>query len=65
VTPRYTDLLGEYSAGLYGHSEPVLVEAIKATLQENGSNLGANTKHEAALGLQCDAVDLVAVPACI
>jgi len=43
---RYTDLLGEYSAGLYGHSEPVLVEAIKATLQENGSNLGANTKHE-------------------
>ena len=43
---RYTDLLGEYSAGLYGHSNPVLVEAIKATLQENGSNLGANTKHE-------------------
>ena len=43
---RYTDLLGEYSAGLYGHSEPVLVEAIRATVQENGSNLGANTKHE-------------------
>lgn len=43
---RYTDLLGEYSAGLYGHSEPVLVEAIEKTLQENGSNLGANTKHE-------------------
>jgi glutamate-1-semialdehyde 2,1-aminomutase len=46
MTCRYTDLLGEYSAGLYGHSEPVLAEAIKATLQENGSNLGANTKHE-------------------
>jgi glutamate-1-semialdehyde 2,1-aminomutase len=46
MTRRYTDLLGEYSAGLYGHSEPVLVEAIKATLQENGSNLGANTRHE-------------------
>jgi hypothetical protein len=43
---RYTDLLGEYSAGLYGHSEPVLIEAMQATLQENGSNLGANTKHE-------------------
>lgn len=43
---RYTDLLGEYSAGLYGHSEPILVEAIRATLHENGSNLGANTKHE-------------------
>ncbi|KEQ68377.1 PLP-dependent transferase, partial [Aureobasidium namibiae CBS 147.97] len=38
--------LSEYSAGLYGHSEPILVEAIKATLQENDSNPGANTKHE-------------------
>jgi glutamate-1-semialdehyde 2,1-aminomutase len=46
TTRRYTDLLGEYSAGLYGHSEPVLTDAIKATLQENGSNLGANTRHE-------------------
>ncbi|KAI4853347.1 hypothetical protein E4T44_00896 [Aureobasidium sp. EXF-8845] len=40
------NFLGEYSAGLYGHSEPVLVGAIQATLAENGSNLGANTKHE-------------------
>jgi glutamate-1-semialdehyde 2,1-aminomutase len=46
IVCRYTDFLGEYSAGLYGHSESVLVEAIKATLAENGSNLGANTKHE-------------------
>ncbi|EUC46673.1 hypothetical protein COCMIDRAFT_4325 [Bipolaris oryzae ATCC 44560] len=43
---KYTDLVGEFSAGLYGHSEPLIQDAIRATLTDTGLNLGAHTRHE-------------------
>ena len=45
---EYTDFLGEYTAGLYGHSHPVIVEAIRAALAD-GIVLGAPNRYEAAL----------------
>jgi len=44
----YVDFLGEYTAGLYGHSNPVIVRAIRDAL-EDGFVLGAPNRHEAAL----------------
>jgi len=43
---EYIDFLGEYSAGLYGHSNPAIVAAMKAAL-EAGVVLGAPNLHEA------------------
>ena len=37
---EYIDFLGEYTAGLYGHSHPVIVEAIREALVD-GIVLGA------------------------
>jgi len=45
---RYVDLLGEYSAGLYGHSNPVVTEAITRALAE-GISRGAHTRYEVDL----------------
>lgn len=45
---RYTDYLGEYSAGLYGHSNPVITAAIKHAL-EQGIVLCAPNQFEAEL----------------
>ena len=45
---RYADFVGEYTAGLYGHSEPAIVEAIKEALS-NGIVLGAPNTYEAEL----------------
>ena len=42
----YIDFLGEYSAGLYGHSNPAIVAAMTAAL-EAGVVLGAPNLHEA------------------
>lgn len=42
----YTDLVGEFSAGLYGHSHPVVVEAIAECVRSTGLGLGAHTAHE-------------------
>ncbi|MDE2517676.1 MAG: aminotransferase class III-fold pyridoxal phosphate-dependent enzyme [Rhodospirillales bacterium] len=42
----YVDLLGDYTAGLYGHSEPRIAAAIRAAL-ENGLSLGAHNEIEA------------------
>jgi glutamate-1-semialdehyde 2,1-aminomutase len=42
---QYVDLLGEYSAGLYGHSHPVIVKAMTAALGE-GISRGAHTRYE-------------------
>lgn len=42
----YADFLGEYTAGLYGHSHPVLVGALKAAL-DGGLSFGAPTEMEA------------------
>ncbi len=46
----YTDFLGEYSAGLYGHSNPTIREAI-ATALEGGLVLGGPNQYEADLAL--------------
>lgn len=43
---RYIDFVGELSAGLYGHSNPVIQSAITTTLSSVGLNLGSNTVHE-------------------
>jgi glutamate-1-semialdehyde 2,1-aminomutase len=42
----YTDFVGELTAGLYGHSHPVILEAFEEVLFTTGLNLGAQTVHE-------------------
>ena len=50
----YTDLLGEYTAGIYGHSHPRIRAAIIEAL-DDGLNLGGPNRWEAELGrLMCD-----------
>ena len=44
----YVNLLGEYTAGLFGHSNDALVSTLKATL-DDGLNLGAQNTGEARL----------------
>lgn len=44
----YLDFLGEYTAGLYGHSHPVIAAAIRAAL-EDGIVLGGPNRYELAL----------------
>ena len=48
---RYTDFLGEYTAGLYGHSNAVIREAVKAALAD-GIVLGGPNRYEAALAAE-------------
>ncbi len=48
---EYLDFLGEYSAGLYGHSNPAIVAAMKAAL-DDGVVLGAPNLHEAKLAAE-------------
>jgi glutamate-1-semialdehyde 2,1-aminomutase len=45
---RYVDLLGNFSAGLYGHSQPAIAEAVTAALA-HGIGPGAHTAHEVAM----------------
>jgi glutamate-1-semialdehyde 2,1-aminomutase len=45
---EYVDFLGEYTAGLFGHSDPVIRAAIDAAL-DRGINLGAHNTDEARL----------------
>lgn len=45
---RYVDFLGEYTAGLFGHSDPVIRAAIERALQ-GGIVLGGHTRAEASL----------------
>jgi glutamate-1-semialdehyde 2,1-aminomutase len=45
---EYVDLLGEYTAGLYGHSNPLIRAALDAAL-DRGWNLGAHGTMEARL----------------
>ncbi|MCG6858442.1 MAG: aminotransferase class III-fold pyridoxal phosphate-dependent enzyme [Salaquimonas sp.] len=50
----YLDLLGEYTAGLFGHSEPVVRAAIDKTL-DDGINLSGHNHLEAGLArLLCE-----------
>jgi glutamate-1-semialdehyde 2,1-aminomutase len=44
----YLDLLGEYSAGIYGHSHPRILEACRAAL-EKGLNFGGHHADEVRL----------------
>jgi glutamate-1-semialdehyde 2,1-aminomutase len=44
----YVDFLGEYTAGLYGHSHPVISAAVKEAL-EGGIVLGGPNRYEAEL----------------
>jgi glutamate-1-semialdehyde 2,1-aminomutase len=45
---QYVDLLGEYTAGLYGHSEPVIQAAVKQAI-DDGTVLGGPNQYEAQL----------------
>jgi glutamate-1-semialdehyde 2,1-aminomutase len=45
---EYLDFLGEYTAGLYGHSDPVIHAAIRQALAD-GILLGAPNRYEAEL----------------
>lgn len=45
---RYLDFLGEYSAGLYGHSHPRIRQAVIAAM-DSGINLGAHHAREVDL----------------
>ncbi len=42
---RYTDYLGEYSAGIYGHSNPVIKAAVSKAM-ETGLNMGMHHTRE-------------------
>ncbi|KAI1074851.1 pyridoxal phosphate-dependent transferase [Whalleya microplaca] len=42
----YTDLVGELTAAIYGHSHPVIISAITNTVQNIGLNLGATIRAE-------------------
>jgi glutamate-1-semialdehyde 2,1-aminomutase len=51
---RYTDFVGEYSAGLFGHSDPRIMAAIDEAL-ETGIAMGAPTNYERILAaLLCE-----------
>lgn len=55
----YVDFLGEYTAGLYGHSDPVIRETVTATLGD-GISFGAHNRYEAALAAEvCRRFDAV------
>lgn len=48
---EYVNLLGEYTAGLFGHSHPVIRRAIDAAL-DGGINLGGHNRLEVELARQ-------------
>jgi len=51
---RYTDFLNEYTAGLYGHSNPIILDAVRNALS-NGLVLGGPNEYEARLAeLVCE-----------
>ena len=47
----YVDLLGEFTAGLYGHSNPVIREAVTGALAD-GISFGAHNTYEARLAAE-------------
>jgi glutamate-1-semialdehyde 2,1-aminomutase len=50
----YTDFLGEYTAGIYGHSHPAIKAAVETALQ-NGWNYGGHNVMEPKLAkMVCD-----------
>jgi len=62
---RYTDFVGELTAGLYGHSHPVIRETLINTITEVGMNLGATTAQEAKFAaLICSRFNLERIRFC-
>lgn len=59
---EYLDLLGEYSAGLYGHSNPIIQAALKKAI-DDGTVLGGPNQYEgrlaAAIRARFPSVDLI------
>ncbi len=56
---RYTDFLGEFTAGLYGHSEPAILDAIRTAL-ERGLGYGGHNELEHQLAeLLCARFDVM------
>src|SRR5438105_12653140 len=47
----YVDFLGEYTAGLYGHSHPAVLGAIRDAL-DDGISYGAPNRHEVELATE-------------
>ena len=57
----YQDFLGEYTAGLYGHSHPEIINAVSEALS-HGLTFGGPTEREAQLAtLICERFAAVAV----
>ena len=50
---RYVDLLGEYSAGLYGHSNPVVIKAMTDGLKYAGRYGRSGTGQQRAAAQRC------------
>jgi glutamate-1-semialdehyde 2,1-aminomutase len=48
VMARYTDFVGELTAGLYGHSHPLIQKSLIDTINNIGLNLGATIAAETA-----------------
>lgn len=58
----YTDLLGEYTAGLYGHSDPTILSAIQDALSRGlsfGSHHADETKLAEQIKARFEAIDLL------
>jgi glutamate-1-semialdehyde 2,1-aminomutase len=59
---EYLDLLGEYSAGLYGHSHPVIQAALRRAI-DDGLTLGGPNVYEArlaeAIGARFASIELI------
>ncbi|OCL13869.1 acetylornithine aminotransferase [Glonium stellatum] len=43
---EYLDFVGDMTAGVYGHSHPVIQEALISTMREKGLNLGGTSAEE-------------------
>ena len=50
---RYADLLGEYTAGLFGHSHPVILDAVREALDRGISYGGTNDLEHRLAELLC------------
>jgi glutamate-1-semialdehyde 2,1-aminomutase len=51
---RYTDFLGEFTAGLYGHSDPTILGALRSALDRGISFGGTNGLEHRFAALLCD-----------
>ncbi|MBX3500098.1 MAG: aminotransferase class III-fold pyridoxal phosphate-dependent enzyme [Alphaproteobacteria bacterium] len=51
---RYIDFLGEYTAGLYGHSHPVIMQVLHETLDKGVSFGGPNVNEAELSRLVCE-----------